>query len=86
MTTLTIHLLTFLYLFFILEQKIDDIALLHSITDEELKELIPLLGERKKFQIALQKNLAKTVTSSSTSTSENIMVNILYFVLVNVLL
>jgi len=40
------------YFYIFSEQKIDDIALLDLITDEELKVLIPFLEDRKKFQIS----------------------------------
>ncbi|XP_029659059.1 uncharacterized protein LOC115232996 [Formica exsecta] len=50
------------------KHKIDDIGLLHMITDGELKELIPFLDERKTFHTALQKD-------SSTLPCENIMMS-----------
>ncbi|XP_077271487.1 uncharacterized protein LOC143902450 isoform X2 [Temnothorax americanus] len=35
------------------ENKIDDIGLLQLLTNEELKELIPCMGDRKKIEIQL---------------------------------
>lgn len=46
-------------------------SLLHLLTDDDLKELIPLLGERKRIQIALLK-ITPTIIIETTS-SENIV-------------
>lgn len=67
-------LFSFFSIFTISEQKIDDVVLLDLITDEELKELIPFLGDRKKFKMALHKDGAKILPSALPS--ENIMVYI----------
>lgn len=48
-------------------------ALLHSLTDNDLKELIPLLGERKRIQAAL----SKSIPTKEATSFEN-MVFILY--------
>lgn len=55
-------------------------TLIPFITDEELKELIPLLRERKKFQIALlsQKSNPEITLIQNMSLSQNIKVCILY--------
>ncbi|KAL0110646.1 hypothetical protein PUN28_013911 [Cardiocondyla obscurior] len=60
------------------QHKIDDISILPFLTDEELKELIPLLGDRKKFQIALasqkrnssDKTLIQTIDNSLDTNAE----------------
>jgi len=51
---LKFNLNLFLFKCFILEHKLNDIELLHVLTEEELKELIFIIGERKEFEIALK--------------------------------
>lgn len=66
------------FLSFILENKIDDLHLLQSLTREELKELVPCLGERKKIEIALQ--MKKSVHSMILPSIEDVVCIIyLYF-------
>lgn len=51
-------------------------ALLRSLTDDDLKELVPLLGERKRIKTALAKNILTKETPADESLKN--MVSILY--------
>lgn len=70
-----------IFYLYVAEQKIDDVNIFKSLNNEELKELIPILGERKKFQAEMCTLVTSEIIISLTEIfeSENISVFLILF-------